>query len=371
MRWGVGLRLRAVDLREAAGLRLGQSLLDERGRVLLAAGVRLTAGLCEVLLRRGYMQVYAADGVADDVAPQDALSPATRARAVAAARECYTRLAKGADLPLRQVMAAVDAVLDDLRTAPAVALEFDALRSVSAYTYVHSVNVCVYSLMIGQAQGLRPQDLRVLGAGALLHDVGKVLCADLCEKPGPLDEVEWARMRQHPIDGFEMLRHHHELHLFAAHIAYQHHERLDGSGYPRGLTGERILPWARLVAVADVFDAMTADRAYARARPRSEAMAELQRGAGLHYEAEVVRLFQRRMALYPSGTPVLLADGSVAVVVAQTEDPGQPLVRILGRAGRPLDMPEETRAAGDRGLRQVLTRWPPWLQAALDATGTE
>lgn len=360
-RGGVGVL--SMNVRTAVGRRLAVNVRDDHGRVLLARGAPLTGGLCERLAQRGYRTVYVQDGVSDDVLPREAISEKTRTMATTVARESLRRAEQGGEVPVGQVVKAVEAIMLDLAHAEGSALELEALRSVSDYTYVHSVNVCVYALFVGVAAGLPGEHLRALGVGALLHDVGKVFCAELCGKQGKLEPAEWERIRQHPVDGFEILRKHRDLHLFSAHIAYQHHERLDGTGYPRGLTTEKILPVARMVAVADVYDAMTADRPHAGAREPVAAMAELQRGAGRVYDAEYVRTFLRRMAVYPTGTPLLLKDGTLAVVVGQSGDPGVPSVRLLGRAGRRFEGLAQVPAAGDLAVVQVLTRWPPWLEA--------
>lgn len=363
-----GGTVRSVEIRHASGQHLGVAVKDERGRILLAAGTSLTAGLCDALIRRGFLQVLVRDGIADDAIPQDALSAETRQIATQTARHCFDNLSQGDRPPLTAVMTAVDRIVEDLCESGNAVLEFSTLRSVSDYTYMHSVNVCVYALLIGQSLGVVGAELRCLGSGALLHDVGKILCADLCNKAGPLTAEDWVRVKQHPVDGFEMLRQHRELHLFAAHIAYQHHERMDGSGYPRGLTGEQMLPFARVVAVADVFDAMTSDRPHARAKRPSEAMVAVREGSGPAFDPEVVRAFMRRIAIYPTGTPVLLADGTVAVVVDQSAESGQPIVRLLGRAGRRHRTEEQVSAIGDRAITEVLAQWPRWLDAAI-ATG--
>lgn len=350
---------------EAVGLRLGQAVRDNRGRVLLAVGTPITAGLCHALIQRGYRKVYAFDGVADDVTPRDALAERTRVIAGATARVCFQRMEQGGRLPVRALGETVDAILADLAVARNVVLEFVTLRSISDYTFEHSVNVCVYALLIGNALGLAGEELRALGMGALLHDVGKILCADLIAKEGKLSEEDWVRVRQHPVDGFEMLRPHHDLHLYVAHVAYQHHERLDGSGYPRGLVGDKILPVARIVAASDVYDAMTTDRPHARGRPAHVAMDVLRQGAGTLFDERVVQAFSQRVAVYPAGTPVLLADGTVAVVAGQGAIPGEPLVRLLGRAGEPYADQREVAARGEAAVLQVLDHWPSWLEAVL------
>ena len=354
--------MRTVDIRAAVGGRLGVAVRDGRGRVLLAAGSPLTAGLCEALVRRGHAHVVLMDGVADDVLPQDALATQTRETATTTIRDCFGRLQQGENLPVRAVTAAMDAVLSDLHSVPAAALELAVLRTASDRGFVHSVNVCVYALLTGQAMGLHGVELRALGMGALLHDIGKVLCPDLCHREGPFSEEELRRLRQHPLDGFEMLRQHQDLHLFVAHIAYQHHERMDGSGYPRGLRGNRILALARVTSVANAYDARTGDGS---PQSRLAAVEHLRRGAGHIFDADAVHALLRRLAVYPAGTPVLLADGTVAVVIDQGMDAGTPTVRLLGRAGRRFREQVHIPAAGPQAIAQVLPQWPAWLQGSV------
>ncbi len=354
-----------VPVRDGPGRRLAMAIRDQAGRALLTAGTVLTMGQCEAIARRGYRHVAVRDGLADDAAPHDAISERTRTDAQRIARQALEGARTGRAVRTQDVVRAVDAIVGDLRGAGGAVVELSALRSATDYTYVHCVHVCVYALLIGHGLGLPEPHLRALGMGALLHDVGKVFCADLVAREGPLGPEDWARMRRHPRDGFDILRRHPDLHLYAAHVAFQHHERMDGSGYPRGLQGERILPLARMVAVADVYDAITADRPHAPARPPHAAVEELRAGAGTLFDPDCVAALTRRVALYPTGTPVCLADGSVGVVVEQGDLPEEPLVRLLGRAGRRVDDPEPATvaAAGPLAVAGVLRRWPEWLAA--------
>lgn len=359
---GDGLIL--VDTESAVGHSLAQPISDGDGRLLLNAGTELTRGITAALERRGHFTVYVEDPNAEGIAPEEGVQQRTRDEAAATVRQLFEGINRGDRLPLEVMGTHVEAILADLGQARSPLLELATLRSVNDYTYIHSANVCAYVLLLGTRLELGADQLRDLGLGALLHDVGKVFCNDLCSKEGPLTPEEWERVRRHPVDGYTMLRQYPEIPLFAAHIAYQHHERLDGSGYPRGLTSDRILPFAKIVGIADVFDAVTSDRSYARAAPPHQAMSLLLAGAGVKFDAEMVRAFAACLAVYPTGSLVLLSDNSVGVVSAQTEDPQRPQVRVLGVGGKRLERPDEVqlRLSPELEVKAVLRRLPLWLQ---------
>ena len=189
--------------------------------------------------------------------------------------EAMDSLGKAYDGTLRSLVAALDA--RDKETAG------------------HSERVAELTMAIADEMGIEPgsDEWRHISWGALLHDVGKIAIEDqvLC-KPGPLTEEEWEAMRGHPGTGYEILRTVDFL-APASEIVLCHHERFDGTGYPRGLAGEEIPLGARIFAVADSFDAMTSDRAYHAARPAEEALVEILRHSGTQFDPACVRAFLR------------------------------------------------------------------------------
>jgi HD-GYP domain-containing protein (c-di-GMP phosphodiesterase class II) len=176
------------------------------------------------------------------------------------------------------------------RSAPLKAL-LAALREHDAYTYRHSLRTVRLSLLVGRACGLAPALLRAFCLGALVHDAGKLFVPwGVLHKRGRLTQGEWEAVRRHPADGARL--------LFDAQpasaslrVVAEHHERWDGGGYPSGLRAGRIDTCARIVAVADSFDAMTSERPYRRARGYDEAAAELGRCAGSQFDPRVVEAF--------------------------------------------------------------------------------
>jgi HD-GYP domain-containing protein (c-di-GMP phosphodiesterase class II) len=167
-----------------------------------------------------------------------------------------------------------------------------------------------------------------LGEGAILHDIGKLFIPDeILNKNGPLTDEEFELVRRHTNDGFEVLRRKRSISLFSAHVAYQHHERLDGSGYPRRLTGDDIHEFAKAVAIVDSYDAMTSDRAYRSALPPHEAISILVRETGGKYDRDLVGRFMKLVAMYPVGSVVRLSSGEVCTVVNATRK--SLVVRVL------------------------------------------
>jgi len=166
-----------------------------------------------------------------------------------------------------------------------------ALEARVVETHGHTERVVAYCLRLGRQIGLSCSDMISLEYGALLHDVGEIGVPDaILRKAGPLTEEEWIHVRRHVEYGAEILTGIDFLEG-AAHVVAQHHERYDGSGYPRGLVGEDICVGARIFAVADTFDAMTSDRPYRDAYPVDEAAKEIIAGSGTRFDPSVVNAF--------------------------------------------------------------------------------
>jgi response regulator RpfG family c-di-GMP phosphodiesterase len=168
-----------------------------------------------------------------------------------------------------------------------------ALETRDAETHGHSERVVQFSLRLGREMNLPRDQMRALEFGALLHDIGKIGVPDaILRKPGPLTEREWMAMREHPLLGQKILSGIEFLEGAAAVVA-EHHEKWDGSGYPRGLRGEKIDIKARIFAVADAFDAVVSNRVYRNGKTYQAALEELKTGAGRQFDPEVVAAFQR------------------------------------------------------------------------------
>ena len=196
-------------------------------------------------------------------------------------------------------------------------------------TFIHSVNVAILATLTARELGYKGRCLRYLTMGAILHDLGKLkIPSEILNKSEPLTESELNLIKQHPIEGEAMLRNADVLPSILR-IVRQHHERWDGKGYPDGLSGINIHLDAQIVAVADVYDALTADRPYRKALPPYHAL-EIILATGKDFNPKVVEAFRKSLNLYPEDTIVTLNTGEIGLVVAvPTSFPTRPLVRLL------------------------------------------
>jgi putative nucleotidyltransferase with HDIG domain len=241
------------------------------------------------------------------------------------------------------------------------------LRNVDNYTFSHMVNVSILTMVQARGLGIDGTLLREFGVAGLLHDIGKVLTPpEILTKPARLDDRELAIMRQHPVDGAQILRKTRDLTPLAAAVAFEHHLRLDGSGYPSGVNRPALNLATMLVMIADVYDAMRSKRQYQQAFPADRIVAVLKHGEGQEFEQNLVRRFVQIMGLYPVGSMVRLNTGAGAVVLrSYPADPHRPRVRVVyAPDGRRLDVPYdlnlwEVEPAPHRSSSVVGTVVPP------------
>ena len=223
-------------------------------------------------------------------------------------------------------------------------LALTTLKNYDNYTFTHMVNVSI--LTMGQARGLGIDGplLREFGLAALMHDIGKVRTPlDVLNKPDKLTDEEFAIMKRHVVDGAEILRMTPDVPALAPVVAFEHHLRVDGSGYPSGVTRSSLNIGTMLCSIADVYDAMRSQRHYQKAFPTDRILAVMKRNDGTQFDQHLVRRFVQLIGIYPAGNIVRLNTGEVAVVMnVYAPDPYRPHVRVLiDRDGKRLDLPYE------------------------------
>ncbi len=221
-------------------------------------------------------------------------------------------------------------------------LALTTLKNYDNYTFTHMVNVSI--LTMGQARGLGIDGplLREFGLAALMHDIGKVRTPiDILNKPDKLSDDEFTIMKRHVVDGAEILRMTPDVPALAPVVAFEHHLRMDGSGYPNGVSRPSLNIGTMLCSIADVYDAMRSQRNYQQSFPTDRILAVLKRNDGQQFDQHLVRRFVQLIGIYPVGNLVRLNTGEVAVVMnIYAPDPYRPHVRVLiGRDGKRLELP--------------------------------
>jgi putative nucleotidyltransferase with HDIG domain len=237
-------------------------------------------------------------------------------------------------------------------------LALTALKDYDNYTFTHMVNVSI--LTMGQARGLGIEGglLREMGLAALMHDIGKVNTPnEILNKPAALTADEFEILKRHTVDGAEILRGTPEIPALAPVVAFEHHLRADGTGYPAAVTRPQLNLGTVLCGIADVYDAMRSQRAYQQAFPTDRILAVLKKNDGTQFDQHLVRRFTQLVGIYPAGNLVRLDSGDIAVVLkTYAPDPYRPRVRVLIDAtGTRLDPPVDIDLweAGEHGARSV------------------
>jgi putative nucleotidyltransferase with HDIG domain len=218
------------------------------------------------------------------------------------------------------------------------------LKDYDNYTFTHMVNVSILTMGQARALGVEGTLLREFGLAGLMHDIGKVRTPlEILNKPEKLTDAEFVIMRRHVVDGAEILRATPDMPTLAPVVAFEHHMRLDGSGYPFGVKRPSLNLCTMLCSIADVYDAMRSQRAYQKAFPSDRILSVLRGNDGEQFDRHLVRRFAQLVGIYPAGNLVRLNTGETAVVVkVYAPDPYRPQVKVvLDRAGARIDLPYE------------------------------
>lgn len=232
--------------------------------------------------------------------------------------EIFDSVANGGTLDMVKVKKSVEPMIDSISRNPDACIWLARMKQEDQYTYQHSLGASIWAVALGRQLGLPKSDLRSLAIGGLLFDVGKLkVDKELLKSDKPLTDEEFQQVRDHVNLGVEMIQDSGLMNQDVIDMITYHHERHDGSGYPKKLRGDDIPVFARIAAIVDCYDAITSHRSYARAIPPSTAIKMLYEWKDIDFQAELVEEFIQAVGIYPAGTLVELSSGEVAVVVAE------------------------------------------------------
>ncbi|HEX2922923.1 MAG TPA: HD-GYP domain-containing protein [Chloroflexota bacterium] len=350
------------------GMVVARAIYNDRGDVLLARGVALSSRYISALESLGFYAIYVTNGIGDDLEPPEVLTEQLRAatykhvrelfdvvqnvtslRGKAGCREAMTGLSTATYPQMAQLYRDVEKIVDEVITAETLS-GIVSLKSHDSYTFEHSVEVTVAGVMLGKRLYLPLQELHQLALGCLCHDIGKTaIPTEILSKPGRLTEEEFSVVKQHPQVGYEAVQQFlGSSDIIARHVVWQHHERQDGNGYPRGLKGNNrfdgaletrvgkslILPSAEIAAVADVYSALASDRPYRRALTSPQIISTLREMSGTHLNRELIRRFLSILPSYPIGSEIEVISGKLkghkgVVTEVNPIEVNRPKIRIM------------------------------------------
>jgi HD-GYP domain-containing protein (c-di-GMP phosphodiesterase class II) len=216
--------------------------------------------------------------------------------------------------------AVVEEISSSVLRNPGALISLARLKNADDYTYMHSVAVCALMVALARQLGLDEQQTRDAGMAGLLHDLGKAMIpAEILGKPGKLTDEEFGVIKRHPVEGHRLLVEGGSVTGVPLDVCLHHHEKVDGTGYPEGLTGEQISLFAKMGAVCDVYDAITSNRPYKAGWDPAESVRKMTEWSKGHFDERVFKAFVKSIGIYPIGSLVRLQSGRLGVVVDQTE----------------------------------------------------
>lgn len=313
------------------GARLAKTVLNSDGGILLSQGIELKESFVQKLASHGITEIYVEDDISGGIEIRDVVCEATRNDAKVLVADLMDNYHFTNSSAVDEIKKTIYKIIDELLSQKDILYNLADIKSVDDYTFNHCVNVSILSLITGIELGFDMEHLRGLGVGAILHDIGKLFIPKaILQKPSQLTVEEFEEIKKHTVLGYELLKKNEKINLSSAYISFGHHERYDGSGYPLQLKGSNIHIFPRIVAIADVYDALTSDRVY-RKKLKANEVFEYITSLGIHhFDPKVIEAFVKHVSIYPVGTGVLLNTGERALVArANVKMPTRPLVRVL------------------------------------------
>lgn len=323
---------------------LARPIRDASGRVLLGDGVELSVLYLNKLRYLGYDMLFIKDDKFNDVEIYFPVSDKTKQLAYSAVNAVTSSLSSEKAIDgeeAKDVRKAVVGIVEDLMHSRDILNNLVEIISYDEYTYHHSVNTTILALVIGIGMGFTQNKLLELGMGVLMHDVGKTQVANsIINSTETLSAEEFEEVKKHTYYGYEAIRQNKDFGLLPAHVALQHHERWQGGGYPRGIKGTEIHIYSRIAAVADVYDALISKRPYREAIQPYQAYEYVVAQSGHQFDPEIVKVFMKKIAVYPIGTGVVLSNGYRGNIIKQNYYfPSRPVVRTIYYGEETLEEP--------------------------------
>lgn len=312
------------------GMRLAKSIYHGSS-LILREGTPNLQRYASGLNNLGIFSIYIEDSVSGDIEIPDAISEGTRNKCKNTLQVAFNSMKRQGIIESSMFSDTINILLEELFSRENILISLQDIGTTDDATFIHSINTTVLCLLVGKQLNLSKIELYKLAEGSLLHDIGKTLLQpSILLKTTTLTEDEFQHIKEHPLLGYELLKKNPLMTELSRIIALQHHERLDGSGYPYGLVSEDLHLFSKITAISDMYDALTAERCYRNSMSNYQAYKILMESSDTKIDATLLGLFLRNVAIYPNGVTVKLSNGTRGIVKAQNASmPFRPVIRII------------------------------------------
>lgn len=310
---------------------LGKNILTNDGKILLRAGVKLNSRYVAKLKELGVFFVYVEDERLEDVGVEDERLTELKQHTMKNMSRIIKNIHSCNNKHVKESLNMIEELVDYIISMGDVNKSLYDIQTYDNYTFIHSLDTCIMSSFLGLSSGFTDKELKDLAVGAILHDIGKLKISNqIITKKGPLTQEEFLEIRKHPVYGGEILSNNVRIPNNAIKAVVQHHERVDGKGYPYNLCDENISKFAKVVCICDVYDAVSNDRVYREKFRPNDAYELILAGSGTAFDVHFVKAFRETFAVYPLGCCVRLSNSIEGYIIKQNKSfPDRPVLRVL------------------------------------------
>lgn len=313
------------------GMVVAKAIYRANGTILINQGMELKKRYIEKMQQIGIGHIYIEDKSFNEYRIDDVVKDETRQEAIELVNNLMENLSNSNEITIEELEYIVKDIISELLSSDDIIVSLAEIRSIDDYTFGHSVNVGILSIITGISMNYTRDKLFDLGLGAILHDIGKTrIPLDILNKPERLTKEEFEIIKSHTTKGYEILKYVDRLNKDITSISLYHHERYDGKGYPNGLKGKEIPEFSRIVSLVDVYDALTNDRIYRAKLKKHETIEYIVSMSNKQFDPYVIENFIQNISLFSIGEGVLLNTGEKGYIInINKKAPTKPTVRII------------------------------------------
>lgn len=310
---------------------LAKNLFDGYGKILLPVGTILNKPYINRIKQSGYCYIYIEDEALDDI-KYDNNVESLKQETIQRLPNMFQSIIEGKGDSLKDSLKTINDLTEYIIKEVDINTNLYEISKYDHYTYIHCVDTGIMALILGRALNLDVCVLKELGVSSILHDIGKIMVPEeFINKKGPLKKEEFEEVKKHTVYGYKILKNAGVISNYILEGVLQHHERVDGKGYPLGVKGDKINNFAKIISLCDVFTAISANRSYRNRFSPNEAYEYILSNVNVMFDEEVVYNFKNNFYIYPLGVRVKLSNKIEGYVIRQNKSfPDRPVIRVNG-----------------------------------------